>query len=153
MARTYLIFGDIEGKLDVLRVECTRCERKGRYSVAGLIEKHGREGHMMKWREQLNGDCPKRDAPQMHNRRDLICLICQGRYKWRPRFILCRPGSVSEKRGRKAYSRHRYARGEIGGLDPRPEFLSSAIASRWLCHVALIAYRHLPCAKRAWILS
>jgi hypothetical protein len=25
MARTYLIFGDIEGKLDVLRVECTKC--------------------------------------------------------------------------------------------------------------------------------
>ena len=36
MARTYLVFGDIEGKLDVLRVECTKCERKGRYSVARL---------------------------------------------------------------------------------------------------------------------
>jgi hypothetical protein len=35
VARTYLVFGDIEGKLDVLRVECTRYERKGRYSVAG----------------------------------------------------------------------------------------------------------------------
>ena len=73
MARGYLIFVDIEGKLDVLRVECTRCERKGRYSVAGLIEKHGRDGHMMKWREQLNGECPKRDAPQLHDRCDLIC--------------------------------------------------------------------------------
>jgi len=28
MARTYLVFGDIEGKLDVLRVECTKCDRK-----------------------------------------------------------------------------------------------------------------------------
>jgi hypothetical protein len=71
--RGYLIFGDIEGKLDVLRVECTRYERKGGYSVARLIEKYGRDGHMMKWREQLNGDCPKRDAPQMHDRCDLIC--------------------------------------------------------------------------------
>jgi hypothetical protein len=26
MPRTYAIFGDIEGKLDVLRVECTKCE-------------------------------------------------------------------------------------------------------------------------------
>jgi hypothetical protein len=34
MARTYLVFGDIEGKLDVLRVECTKCDRKGRYHVA-----------------------------------------------------------------------------------------------------------------------
>jgi hypothetical protein len=27
MARTYLVFGDIEGKLDVLRVGCTKCPR------------------------------------------------------------------------------------------------------------------------------
>jgi hypothetical protein len=38
MARNYLVFGDIEGKLDVLRVEWTKCDRKGRYSVAKLIE-------------------------------------------------------------------------------------------------------------------
>ena len=53
MARTYLVFGDIEGKLEVLRVECTRCPRKGRYNVAKLIEKYGRKGNMMKWKEQL----------------------------------------------------------------------------------------------------
>jgi hypothetical protein len=38
MSREYLIFGDIEGKLAILRVECTRCERKGRHlshSVSG----------------------------------------------------------------------------------------------------------------------
>jgi hypothetical protein len=33
MPRTYLIFGDIEGKLDVLRVEYTKCDRTGRYHV------------------------------------------------------------------------------------------------------------------------
>jgi hypothetical protein len=71
MTRTYLIFGDIEGKLDVLRVECTKCDRKGRYSVAKLIEKHGRKGNMMKWREMLSTDCPKRDATGLHNRSDL----------------------------------------------------------------------------------
>jgi hypothetical protein len=27
-----------------------------------LIEKHGRKGNMMKWKELLNGDCPRRDA-------------------------------------------------------------------------------------------
>jgi len=41
--RSYLIFGDIEGKLDVLRVECTKCARKGRYSLFRLIEKYGRK--------------------------------------------------------------------------------------------------------------
>ena len=49
MARTYLIFGDIEGKLSVLRVECTRCSRKGRYSVRRLIAQYGRNARMMKW--------------------------------------------------------------------------------------------------------
>ena len=33
----HLTFGDIEGKLDVLVVECNR---KGRYNVARLIEQH-----------------------------------------------------------------------------------------------------------------
>jgi hypothetical protein len=32
MSRTYVTFGDIVGKLHVLRPECTRCARKGRYS-------------------------------------------------------------------------------------------------------------------------
>jgi len=71
--RTYLIFGDVEGKLDTLRVECTKCRRRGRYSVRKLIEKYGRKANMMKWKEQLNGDCPKRDAHSMHERCDLIC--------------------------------------------------------------------------------
>jgi hypothetical protein len=73
MARTYLVFGDIEGKLDVLRVECSRCGRKGQYRVQRLIEKHGRKANMMKWKEQLNGDCPKRDAHAMPDRCDLVC--------------------------------------------------------------------------------
>jgi hypothetical protein len=41
MSRAYLVFGDIEGKVDVLRVECTKCARKGRYGVCKLIEKYG----------------------------------------------------------------------------------------------------------------
>jgi hypothetical protein len=48
MARGYLTFGDIEGKLDVLRVECTRCDRKGRYGVA--------QAHREVWAQrQFNG--------------------------------------------------------------------------------------------------
>jgi hypothetical protein len=72
MARTYLIFGDIEGKLDMLRIECSKRPRKGRYSVAKLIEKYGRRANMMKWKQQLNGDCPKRDG-RLYDRCDLLC--------------------------------------------------------------------------------
>jgi hypothetical protein len=28
---------------------------------------------MMKWREMLNADCPKRDATGLHARCDLVC--------------------------------------------------------------------------------
>ena len=73
MARTYLVFGDIEGKLDVLRVECTKCSRKGHYPVHKLIEKYGSKANMMKWKEQLKGGCPRRDAHGPHERCDLIC--------------------------------------------------------------------------------
>ena len=34
---------------------------------------NGRKANMMKWREQLNGDCPKRDAHSVLERCDLIC--------------------------------------------------------------------------------
>jgi hypothetical protein len=73
MARSYLTFGDIQGKLTMLRVECTRCDRKGRYSVARLIEKHGRRGNLTRWVSDLKGDCPKRDVHAQHQRCDLIC--------------------------------------------------------------------------------
>jgi hypothetical protein len=54
------VFGDIEGKLDVLRVECSKCLRRGRYGVAKQPDRqYGRNSNMMKWKEQLNGDCPK----------------------------------------------------------------------------------------------
>jgi len=67
MARTNLTFGDLAGKLHTLSIECTRCERKGRYNVAKLITQYGQRGNMSKWVFDLKGDCPKRE------RCDLIC--------------------------------------------------------------------------------
>jgi hypothetical protein len=45
---------------------------QGRYHVHKLIEKYSRKGNMMKWREMLNADCPKRDASQLRDRCDLL---------------------------------------------------------------------------------
>ena len=42
MSRTFLTFGDIAGKLHILRIECTRCQRKGRHTVAKLVAQYGR---------------------------------------------------------------------------------------------------------------
>jgi hypothetical protein len=47
----------LPSKLDVLRVECTKCDRKGRYSVAKLIAKHGRNGNMSTWPNVYRGAC------------------------------------------------------------------------------------------------
>ena len=44
---------------------------QGRYQVRKLIEKY--KGNMMKWREQLNGDCPRREAHRIQERCELIC--------------------------------------------------------------------------------
>jgi hypothetical protein len=36
-----IIFSDLIGKLDVLRVACAKCTRSGRYQVQRLIEERG----------------------------------------------------------------------------------------------------------------
>jgi hypothetical protein len=57
----------------MLWIECTRCARKGRYSVAKLLAQHGHRGNMSKWVSDLRGDCHKRNAAQLRERCDLIC--------------------------------------------------------------------------------
>jgi len=56
MARSYIVFGDVEGKLDMLRVECTQCERKGRYSVLKLIQAIRAQGQP----DEMDGDAQQR---------------------------------------------------------------------------------------------
>jgi hypothetical protein len=71
--RTFITFGDIEGKLTILRVECTKCPRTGRYNVAKLIAQYGRSGNLSKWVSDLKSDCPKREAVALNERCDLVC--------------------------------------------------------------------------------
>jgi hypothetical protein len=54
-----IIFGDLIGKLDVLRVECEKCGRAGRYSVRQLIERKGREVKVIDWKDETTADCPR----------------------------------------------------------------------------------------------
>ena len=35
---------------------------QGAPQLAKLIEKHGRKGNLMVWREMLNADCPRQDG-------------------------------------------------------------------------------------------
>jgi hypothetical protein len=72
MARDYLAFRDIEGKLEWLNVECTKCPRKGRYSVANLIETYGRDGNMQTWRRSLTEGCARREAWHVYEGCDTV---------------------------------------------------------------------------------
>ena len=55
MSRTFLTFGDIAGKVHRLRIECTRCPRKGCYNLSKLMAQHGHRGNMSKWVSDLGG--------------------------------------------------------------------------------------------------
>jgi hypothetical protein len=54
--------GGLVGKLDVLRVECTTCARRGRYHVARLLEKLGSGYRLTDWLSERPADCPQKNC-------------------------------------------------------------------------------------------
>ena len=52
-----IIFSDLIGKLEVLRVTCAKCERDGRYILARLIQR-GRDAKVIDWLDEITKDCP-----------------------------------------------------------------------------------------------
>jgi hypothetical protein len=57
-----LIFSDIAGKLDLLRIECGKCGRTGQYHVGRLIAARGANASVIEWRLELTANCPRRVA-------------------------------------------------------------------------------------------
>jgi hypothetical protein len=57
-----IIFADLIGKLDMLRVTCAKCERAGRYRLDRLIENRGCDAKIVDWLAELTADCPKKIA-------------------------------------------------------------------------------------------
>ena len=62
------IFGDLIGKLDILRVSCDKCGRNGRYRLSRLIQDRGRDAKVTDWLDQITADCPKRATVSWHDR-------------------------------------------------------------------------------------
>ena len=60
-----IIFSDLIGKLDMLRVACAKCGRDGSYRLNGLIEKRGRDAKLIDWLDELTAECPKKIAHNM----------------------------------------------------------------------------------------
>ena len=69
-----IIFSDLIGKTEVLRVTCEKCGRDGRYIVARLIRNRGRDGKVIDWLDELTAECPKKIA---HNMNDPCGARCQ----------------------------------------------------------------------------
>jgi hypothetical protein len=68
-----IIFGDLIGKLGVLRVECAKCGRSGRYRLAQLIARYGRNGKLFTWRDEITAECPRKRA---RNESDPCGALC-----------------------------------------------------------------------------
>jgi hypothetical protein len=51
---------DLIGKLELLRVECAKCGRSGRYRVDRLVEQLGPDAKLTDWRAEITADCPRR---------------------------------------------------------------------------------------------
>jgi hypothetical protein len=68
-----IIFGDLVGKLDMVRVECPKCGRAGRYRLADLITRCGRDAKIFAFTDELTADCDRR---REHRDSDPCGAIC-----------------------------------------------------------------------------
>jgi hypothetical protein len=57
-----IIFSDLIGKLDVLRIECAKCGRSGRYRLADLITRYGRNEKLFAFSADVTANCTRTQA-------------------------------------------------------------------------------------------
>ena len=57
-----IIFGDLIGKLDMLRVECPKCGRSARYRLADLITRYGRDEKALAFTADVTANCERKQA-------------------------------------------------------------------------------------------
>jgi len=56
-----MIFGDLIGKLDVLRVECPKCGRRGQFKLP--VAQYGRNEKLFTFIDEIAADCPRKERP------------------------------------------------------------------------------------------
>jgi len=57
-------FADLLGKLQIVRVECSKCGRFGRYPLHRLIDQHGGNGTIIEWLNKLTA-APTSPSPRV----------------------------------------------------------------------------------------
>ena len=68
-----IIFSDLIGKIDLLRIECARCGRAGQYPLAKLIVRYGRAEKLFTWRDEITAECPRKQARHESDPCGAIC--------------------------------------------------------------------------------
>jgi hypothetical protein len=68
-----LIFRDVLGRVDYLEVICEKCGRKGRYSVARLVERYGVDSKLFDWTDEITADCPRKIARDLNDQCGCRC--------------------------------------------------------------------------------
>jgi hypothetical protein len=66
-------FGDLVAKLDMLVVECPKCNRSGRYAVRRLIEQRGRGLRILDWLDELTANCPRKRSASISDQCHARC--------------------------------------------------------------------------------
>src|SRR5579864_6695425 len=69
-----IIFGEIAGKLAMLRLECRKCGRRGQYRVDKLLREWGPDGSVLEWSAKIMGSCTKRMVRNPHDPCGARCL-------------------------------------------------------------------------------
>jgi hypothetical protein len=57
-----IMFSDLIGKLDLLRIECPKCGRSGRYRLADLITRYGRDEKLFAFTNDVTANCARMQA-------------------------------------------------------------------------------------------
>ena len=57
-----IIFGDLVGKLRILRLDCPKCGHWGQYLVDRLVIRYRHDRKVPEWMEGLLVDCPRMQA-------------------------------------------------------------------------------------------
>jgi hypothetical protein len=71
---------DLVDKLDVLRVECDKCGRGGRYRLTTMAETIGWDGNLIDRLSHLTKDCPRKQSPGLSD-------PCGARYPDLPKVV------------------------------------------------------------------
>ena len=66
-------FGDLVGKLTVVRVQCSKCGRFGRYPPRRLIEQRRRDVRILDWLDELIVDCPRKQSASISDQCHARC--------------------------------------------------------------------------------